>query len=357
MTVAGGTHLMAGTGTFSTTLTLTLVAANGSIISTNNNVPVSFVVNFSNSCSGVTLNSYFNNQYTFSNYASQMAGATITDAVSIQYAPGASACSGWSLKVRALGAFVNGSNSVHPQYLSLRFNRVSTGTPTAVQIGVSNNPVALSYTDVALISNSAKGFTPHTNTEHKFDLIIAGGNHLLVPNGTYKANLMFTLYNQNNEVVNTRTQEMSFQINSNTNSFTVELQNSANVVDMLFNTISDYSNGVSVTKIGGLKVTGYSPHQILIKAGSVNLEGTNDAIPVGVVNVQTTLYSTITGTINTHTRTLSTADQIIITNPLANYTQQSVEYTLRYYTNGGDNRLLGKSGTFNTTVLFVTVPQ
>src|SRR5690606_33488978 len=46
MSVAGGSHLMAGTGTFSTTLTLTLVAANGSIISTNANVPVSFVVNF-----------------------------------------------------------------------------------------------------------------------------------------------------------------------------------------------------------------------------------------------------------------------------------------------------------------------
>ena len=356
--VAGGSHLLSGSGTFSTTLTLTLVAANGTIVSTNSNVPVSFVVSFNNSCTGATLNSYFSNQPTFTDYTQQMAGRTVTDAVSIQYAPNQANCTGWSLKVRADGNFINGSNTVPVQYFALRFNRVASGSPTAAQIGVSNNIVPLSFADVALIDQSDAGFTAYAGTEHKFDMIIAGGNHMIVPNGTYRANLTFTLYNQNNQVVSTKTQEVSFYVNSSSNSFTVVLQNSANVVNLVFNTLANYQSGVSVTKARGLKVTGYDGYQILIKTSGSNLENPDDAtIPVNAVNVQTTKYTSTKGSaIYTYTRALSTADQIIINNPVSHPSQQVVEYDLRYYTNAGDSRLANKSGTFNTTVLFVAIP-
>ncbi len=358
MVVAGGNHLLAGPGTYSASLTLTLVAANGVIVSTNNNVQVSFIVNFSNTCAGATINSYFSNQPVFSDYAAQMAGRTVTDAISIQYAPNQAACTGWTLKVRANTNFMSGSNSVPAQYFSMRFNRVAAGSPSAAQIGVTNNTVPLSFTDATLISQSNAGFTPYAGTEHKFDMIIAGGNHLLVPNGTYTGNLTFTLYNQANEVVSTKTQDASFQINSSTNSYTVVLQNSAHVVDMVFNTLASYQTGVSVTKTRGLKVTGYSGYQILIKTSGSNLQNEDDAsIPVSVVNVQTTKHTSTSGTINVYTRALSVADQIIINNPVNNSSQQVVEYNLRYYTSAGDTRLAGKSGTFNTTVLFVAIPR
>ncbi|WP_276349243.1 hypothetical protein [Daejeonella sp. JGW-45] len=357
MIVSGGNHLLAGSGTYSTSLTLTLVDANGIIVSTNSNVPVSFVVNFNNTCSGATLNSYFGNQPVFTDYAALMAGRTVTDALSIQYAPNQAACSGWTLKVRANTNFINGSNSVPAQYFSMRFNRVAAGSPSAAQIGVTNNIVPLSFTDATLIDQSNAGFTPYAGTEHKFDMIISGGNHLLVPNGTYTANLTFTLYNQANEVVSTKTQDASFQINSSTNSYTVVLQNSAHVVDMVFNTLASYQTGVSVDKPRGLKVTGYNGYQILIKTSGANLQNEEDVtIPVSVVNVQTTKHTNTSGNITTFTRALSVADQIIINNPVKNSSMHVVEYNLRYYTTPGDARLSGKGGTFNTTVLFVAIP-
>ena len=358
MIVGGGNHLLAGSGTFSTTLTLTLVAQNGTIVATNSNVAVSFNVTFNNSCSGATINSYSGNQPTFADYGAQMAGTTVTDAVSIQYAPNQAACKGWSLKVRANGNFVNGSNSVAPQYFAFRFNRVASGSPTAAQIGVTNNAIALAYSDVALIDQSDEGFTAYAGTEHKFDMIISGGNHLLVPNGTYTATLTFTLYNQNNDVVATKIQNVSFQVNSSSNSYTVVLQNSSNVVDMVFNTLANYQNGVSVLKTRGLKVTGNNAYQILIKTSGSNLGNESNAtIPVGAVNVETTKDTATKGAaIDTYTRALSISNQIIINNPVSHPSHRIVEYTLRYFTTPADPRLFNNSGTFNTTVLFIAIP-
>ncbi len=310
-----------------------------------------------NSCSGATINTYFSNQPIFSDYGAQMAGTTVTDAVSLQYTPNQANCTGWSLKVRANGNFINGGNSVLPQYFALRFNRVASGSPTAAQIGVTNNAIALAYSDVALIDQSDASFTAYAGTEHKFDMIISGGNHLLVPNGIYTASLTFTLYNQNNEVVSSKIQDVSFQINSSSNSYTMVLQNSANEVDLVFNTLANYQNGVSVTKTRGLKITGYSGYQVIIKTSGSNLENNEVTIPVETVNVETTKFTATKGAvINTYLRALSAADQIIINNPVSHPSHQVTEYTLRYYTAPNDSRLTNKSGTFNTRVLFVAIP-
>ncbi len=358
MRVQGGNHLTVGTGTYTTTLTLTLVALNGTVIATNSNVQASIVVNYSNTCLGASLASYSSNQHTFGSYTEQMAGATVTDAVSVQYNPNQANCTGWSLKVRAAGNFTNGGNLVAPQNISLKFNRVSTGSPSAAAMGVSTNPVPLNFSDVTLINQSNASFTSYLFTEHKFDMIIAGGNHLLVPNGTYTGSLIFTLYNINNEVVSTSTVSVAFLINSSTNSYTLVLQNTANEVDLVFNTVANYTNGVSVSKLRGLKVTGYNPYQVLLKTSGLNLEGSQTGtIPVGAVNVEVAKYTATSAGIVTYTRALSTADQIIITNPLYDYSHQVVEYDLRYYTAGNDSRLFDKAGIFSTSVLFVVIPQ
>ncbi|HEY1061856.1 MAG TPA: hypothetical protein VGE44_09225 [Daejeonella sp.] len=358
MKVQGGNHLKVETGTYSTTLTVILRSKQGNVIATNSNVQASFVVNFTNSCQGVTLNSYSSNQNSFTTYAEQMAGATVTDALSVQYAPNGATCDGWRLDVRASGNFTNGAQSVAPQYFSLRFNRVSTGTPTASQIGVDNTPVVLNNTDVILINGSNAPFGANVFTEHKFDMIIQGGNHLLVPNGTYTGTLIFSLYNSNNVLISTTTVSVSFLVNTVNSSLTLELQNSANEIDLVFNTLESYANGVSVTKARGMRVVGYQPYQVMIKTSGLNLIGTdNSTIPVAAVNVQTTKYTSSSGGISTFTRALSTVDQIIVTNPMVDNTQQVIEYNLRYYTAPNDSRLSGKTGIFNTTVLFVIIPQ
>lgn len=357
--IQGGSHLAVGAGTYRTTLTLTLADQNGVVIASDNRVQISFTVNYSSTCAGAALDSYFNQQYVFSSYAQQMAGATVTDALTIQYSPHAATCTGWSLKVRAAGNFTNGANSVSPQFFSLRFNRVSYGPPSAAAIGVNANPVTLSTSDAFLINHSNAAFVASTATEHKFDMIIQGGNQLIVPNGVYNCSLIFTLLNQANQVVSTTTVNAYFAVNSSVNSYSLVFQNNADQVDMAFNTPGDYMNGVSVTKTRGIRITGYQPYQVIVKTSTSSLSSatTQNTIPVSAISLETVKNTTTSGGINTYTRALSMADQIIITNPLADYTQQVVEYNLRYYTQPGDSRLAIRGGLYRTVVFFVVVPQ
>lgn len=359
MRVTGGNHLTVGAGTYTGTVTLTFVDRNGNTIASNNNVQLSFVVNYSSTCSGATISSYSGVQPTFTTYLQKYNGITVTDAATVQYNPNNATCAGWTLKVRATGNFTNGSSTVSPQYFSLRFNRVSAGTPTAADIGVTNNAVVLSTSDVTLINQSDASFSAYTATEHKFDMLIEGGWHLVfLPNGLYTTNLIFTLYNQNNQVVSTTTMQMTFAVNTSGNTYSIVLQNTADNVNLAFTSPSDYTGGVSVTKTNGLKVTGYSGYQVLVKTSSANLTSSGGgSIPASAVSLEALQTTSTAPGINTYTRELSNSDQVIITNPVTDNSQSVVEYTLRYFTKPGDNRLNQPSGTYSTTVIFVAIPN
>jgi hypothetical protein len=147
-------------------------------------------------------------------------------------------------------------------------------------------------------------------------------------------------------------------MNSVYNSLTLELQNLANEINLDFNTLANYTNGVSVTKARGMRVVGYQPYQVMIKTSGLNLVSTGSTtIPVGAVKIQATKYTSTSGGISTFTRELSTSNQVIVTNPMVDNTQQVTEYDLQYYTAPGDPRLSGKSGVFNTSVLFIVIAQ
>lgn len=355
MLVQGGSHLLAGSGTYRATLRFTLYNSSNVAVSTKDLV-AEFNVVYSNTCTGTTLSFYQSAQNTFTTYAQQMGGATVTDAINLQYAPNGATCRGWTLKVRSAGNFVNGANSVSPNFFSLRFNRVVSGSPSAANIGVSNSTIVpISTTDAILINSSGDSFNG-SNTVHRFDMLIQGGNHLLVPNGTYTASLIFSLYNSANQLVSTSTNTVVFQINSSVSAYTVVLQNAANTVDMNF-TPALYISGISVSKLRGLKVTGYTGHQILVKTSTANLTSGANTIPVGAVNLETTKYTTTAAGIVCYTRSLSASDQVIVDNPLNNHTQQVVEYDLRYYTAPGDSRFSSQSGIFTTNVIFVAIPN
>lgn len=358
MRVTGGTHLELGAGTYSTTLTVTILSSTGAVMASNSNILVEFVVNYSSSCQTAVISSYASAQANFTTNAQQMAGLTVTDAVSVQYNPNTATCDEWSLKVRAIGNFTNGSTSVAPQYFSLEFNRVSTGTPTAAQIGVSTFPKPLDNADVTLINGANSPFIAYGFTEHKFDMQIKGGDHLLIPNGAYTGTLIFSLYNSSNVLVSTSNVNVTFNMNAGYNSLTLELQNLANEINLDFNTVANYTNGVSVTKSRGMKVVGYQPYQVMIKTSGLNLVSANStSIPVAAVNVQATKFTSTSGGISTFARELSTINQVIVTNPMVDNTQQVTEYDLSYYTAPGDSRLSGKTGVFNTSVLFIVVSQ
>lgn len=358
MRVTGGTHLGVSAGTYSTTLTVQVLSDKGMVMASDSNILVEFVVNYSSTCETAVISSYAGAQANFTSYAEQMAGLTVADAVSVQYNPNTATCDEWSLKVRAAGNFTNGGTSVAPQYFSLRFNRVSTGTPTAAQIGVSTFPKPLDNVDVTLINGANSPFIAYGFTEHKFDMQIQGGSHLVIPNGAYTGTLIFSLYNSSNVLVSTSTVDVTFNMNSVYNSLTLELQNLANEINLDFNTLANYTNGVSVTKARGMKVVGYQPYQVMIKTSELNLVSANSiTIPVATVNVQATKYTSTSGGISTFARELSTTNQVIVTNPMVDNTQQVTEYDLRYFTAPGDSRLSGKTGVFNTSVLFIVVSQ
>jgi hypothetical protein len=356
MLVQGGSHLLVGSGTYTATLVFSLYNSSNVLVSTKN-LDASFTVFYSNTCTGIVLNSFTNNAYSFTSYAQQMAGATVTDAATLQYNTNGATCRGWTLKVRASGNFVNGANAVSPQYFSLRFNRVNSGSPSAANIGVTNTPVPLSTTDAVIINPSNASF--NGGTEHKFDMVIQGGNHLLVPNGTYTSGLVFTLYNQANQLISTTNCNVTFQVNSASNSYTILLQNSADQINMDISTPAAIISGVSVSKAQGLKVTGYSAYQVIVKTSNANLVSstTTNTVPVAAINLEVTKYTITNPGITCFTRALSVTDQYFITNPLSDHTQQIVEYNLRYFSAPGDSRFLGPSGTFTTNVLFVAIPM
>ncbi|MHA4896678.1 hypothetical protein ACXZ1K_18155 [Pedobacter sp. PWIIR3] len=356
--IQGGSHLLVSTtGTFSTTLTLSLYNNLGALIATNSAIPVSFNVNFSNSCSGAALSAAGGTSYNFDTYAKVQSGGTAVDALTLQYNPNAANCIGWSLKIRANGNFVNGLSSVAPQYVSLKFNRVTQGNPSAAAIGISNSAVPLSMSDVNLITQSNAAFQAYNYTEQKFDMVIQGGIPLMLATtaGTYTCPVTLSLYNQNNQLVSTANANLSFQITyASSLNYTVTLTNPD--VSLQYSTPATYTTGVSVTKTNGLRVVGYTAYQVIIKASDANLINGSNTIPVSVVSLQTTPPTGKPGIITT-TRSLSTSDQTIITNSMLDYTYQTTDYTLKY-TIAGNNSLINSapSGSYATQVIYVVLP-
>ncbi|RXF72480.1 hypothetical protein [Arcticibacter tournemirensis] len=359
MILQGGNHLLVEPGTYSTTITFSVVDDRNKTVASKDFF-ISFVINYNNSCSGISLGSYSGNQVSFSILNELMAGKTAQEYLTVQYGASNSTCQGWSLKVRALGSFSNGSYQIEPEHVMLRFNRVNSGGPSASAIGVSTNPVALSTSDVTLIDHSQAGFQK-TYTTHTFDMIIEGGNHLLTAsNGAYSAYLLFTLYNENNQIVSETQVRAIFQVQSTMNySFTLLLQNTADQVSLAFNTTSDIVNGISLTKLNGLKITGYSPYQVIVKTSSEGYSsGTSSYIlPAEVIKLEVTPPSGYAD-IACYTHNLSPTGQVFISNPMSSSTYQMVQYNLRYFTDPLDSRIVSvPEGTYSSNVLFIIVPQ
>ncbi len=358
LTVQGGNQLLVPTtGTYSTTLTLTLKDVNGVVIATNSAVTVSFTINYSNSCSGLALNTAFSNGPNISTYAMVSSGATASKAISVQYSPNAANCIGWSLKVKANGNFTNGSSSITPDHISLQFNSVTTGSPSAAAIGISSNPVALSTSDVALISNSNAPFQANTYTAQAYDMIVQGGNYLLVgAAGTYSCPITFSVYNYSGQLVATSNVTISFQISySNSSSYQISLSNAS--VAFQFNTPSNYINGVTVAQPNGLTITGYSSYQVIAKTSDANLSNGLATIPVSVIQLANSAPAGKTAITST-TINLSTSDQVIITNPVPDYTYQTIQYNLQYSIAGGNSSInTSEPGSYATQLIYVVLPK
>lgn len=356
--VQGGPQLLVPTtGTYSTTLTVSVYDATGTLLATSSSVVVSVQINFSNSCSGVALGASFSNQFNFSTYSQVQSGGTASQALTVQYTPNQANCTGWSLRVRANGNFTNGSSTITPDHVSLAFNSVTQGSPSASQIGVTNTPVQLSTSDVNLISSSNAPFVANTYTAQTYDMIIQGGNYLLLgTSGTYSCPITLSLYNANGQLVATANVTISFQISySNSNSSSITMNTTS--VALQYQTPSDYLNGVTVSNPNAMTVTGYSSYQVLAATLDANLSNGSSTIPVNIIHLTNSAPSGMTAITSTPIN-LSTTNQVIITNPVPDYTYQTVQYSLTYSIAGGNGILVSvPAGSYTTQLIFVVLPN
>ena len=351
--IKGGDHLNVPLGTYRTTVTLTFYTNAGLLIATTT-IPISFEVKFTNSCSGMAVTATSDVNYNFDTYAKLLSGNTSVNALTVLYTPNGATCSGWSLKIRANGNFTNGSSIIPPDLVAIRFNRVSVGGPTAAAIGVSNNLVPLSTSDVSLINPSNAAFN-NKSTTHTFDMVIQGGNYLLLANGgTYSCPVTLSLYNQAGQLVSSSNTTLSFRITyANSSNYSITLLNPD--VSMVYNTTADYINGKAVTKIKGLKVVGLKGYQVMVKTLNPYLSSGSNTIPVDVVKLENTAPAGKTG-ITSFPINLSSTDQFIIKNTMSDNTQ-TTEYDLKYSISSG-NALISSaaSGSYTTQVVFAVLP-
>ena len=354
MLIQGGDHLMIPqTGVYTTTITLSFYTNAGQLIATTT-IPISISVNFNNGCMGMVLMASSNVNYDFDTYAGLLSGGTAANALTVQYRPNGANCGGWSLKIRANGNFTNGSSTISPEHVAIRFNNVSQGMPTAAAIGVTNNLMPLSTSDVNLINTSNAAF--RNPTTHMFDMVIQGGNYLLLGNsGTYSCPVTLSLYNQAGQLVSSSNTTLTFQITyANKSNYAITLLNPD--VSMLYQTPADYITGKTVTKTKGLKVVGTKPYQVIVKTMNPYLSSGSNTLPVEVVKLENTPATGKPG-ITTFPINLRSTDQFIIKNTMLDKTYETIEYDLKYSISGSNSTISSAAaGSYTTQVIFVVLP-
>lgn len=270
----------------------------------------------------------------------------------------------WTLRVRALGDYVNQSNpgsSVAPQFTSLQFssvNRNAMAPANTAPVRLSTSETVLLFGTLPLDSQTSGGYL-----QYKFDIIIQGGNHLLVANGNYRVSLEFLLYDANNNLLDSFVlNNVGFQIQTgNYGSNTLILQNSANNITFVFDDLSDFQNGLSRSKPLGLKVEYNGPYDIIVKANSNVLTSTttSSTIPVSAIHLEITqTQENLPNLTIAPSFSLTAAETVAVRNPSRNYLYADVEYNLRYFIPQNETRnILGSSGTYTTQIFFIAIPQ
>jgi hypothetical protein len=370
--VAPGNHLLVPNGTYSTPLMFSFLDNNDNVMSSFT-MSVDFQVqywgpNLSDYCADISLSGYGGYGYTFSTYAQLMAGATVTDAVTLRYSlvNNSTNCPGWKLTVKATSPyFSNGSNDVSINNASLQFNRTEGSGPSGSAIGVTTGLIPLSTSESVVIAHSnARLQAPPKGTifTQKYDLVLQVGASLNLPTaGAYTVDLIFSIYDENNQLISAYTiSDVGFQNQYNGNSnISLELQNGGNSANFDFSTITSRTSGISLVKNNALKVTSHKDYQIFAQTLSDDLVASASSLtlPVSVIHLAASLSSPISG-VSCYTIQLSANNtQALITNTNPTYPNQTVVYNLNYFINGNDPDILyAPGGNYSGTLVFVAQP-
>lgn len=318
----------------------------------------------------ITLNSWGGGQPQLTTYSEMINGKTEVNqtTVNIQKYSGANNVTEWRLTVRLIQDYTYSSYSIGAQYSSLQFNQQQNyGSSNSSLINVSTQPLQMSKTNEITLIHSTVPLTGTVNRVFQFNLIIQGGNHLLIsPNGTYHSAYEYKLYriktNGTEELLATRTESVGssarLQINysGNNGQQNVILQHGANIFNLQFSTPADYTNGVSVQVTNGLKVTSPSNYQLSVKASANEMTSatTSSTIPVSALHVELSTNQNVPGLTIYSPLSLSATDQIIA---VRSQYVASVDFNLRFFIPPNTLDLDIDPGTYSTYVYFVIIPN
>lgn len=268
----------------------------------------------------------------------------------------------WELRVRALGDYVNQSNpakTISSHFTYLEFSTVNQSGMAPVNTG----PVQLGTSDVVLLSGTLP-LDPQTSgyyLQYKFDYTVQGGNHLLVPNGSYRVPLIFSLYDGNDQLLDSFVlNDIGIQIqtgNYSTNS--IVLQNSGDFLSFNFDDVSDYFNGLSISKPLSLKVNNNNPHQIMVKANSdLSSPGSGSIIPVSLFQLEVSQTNeSLPALVVSPPVYLSLTEILLVKNSKPNYLYDEVTYDLRFFISPGDAQAISAvPGRYSTVLYFIMLP-
>lgn len=300
----------------------------------------------------------------FNSYNDLMLGLSTPQqvAVSVRYY-GSTPIDKWMVTVKLDGDFHADGYSVAAENAALQYKQQLQGVTANISIPTSLIPLN-KYQEIPILTSESIALTNGFNQNFLFDLYIKGGNHLLtIPNKTYRANYIFTLYKIVNNVpqyVATSSSYSRFQINyvGNHGDQLVSLQNGATHYQFVFNNTNDIVNGLTIKKDGALRVKSYQAHELILKSSKEFMQSSqsNHQIPVSVIQANLNLRSQSGGQgspLIFTPITLQVWDQVV-----ARFNGWSDEliYDLTLSVPGNQPELIDAKGTYDTYLYFVIVP-
>lgn len=272
----------------------------------------------------------------------------------------------WMITVKLDNDFMANGYTVPADKATLQFNREenqSTNSTAVLSPPVGFIPLSR-FQETPLLSSSSVPIESGFNRTFSFNLNIKGGNHLLtIPNNVYGANYIFTLYemvNNSPRYIASCTSRADFQINyvGNHGNQLVSITNGAENYQLYFRSLSDLSNGVSVTRNGALKIRSYQGHELILKASKQFMQSseTSHMLPVSVVKAHLSLNAFSGNGAGPQIFTpvpLQVWDQVVARYP---GWSNEIVYDLTLTVPGNQPELIDARGHYETFLYFVIVP-
>jgi hypothetical protein len=135
----------------------------------------------------------------------------------------------------------------------------------------------------------------------------------------------------------------------------IKLNPAQTTVQLNFNNVNDYQNGVSLTQNAHLEVTSTGGFQVKVKSSGSSLQNGINTIPVSTITLVPSLSSGYADMgASFQTVTLSPIAQQMVTTPNG---ASRIAFDVRYTASGGQPYIDKKAGTYVTTITFCIEPS